>query len=379
MEPGKVIEFNKSKYFTFIRELGSGGTGTTYLFKDEFTDTLFAIKKYDPKLNNTDHREENFERFIDEIKILLRLSHPNIVRIYNYYLYPEYLLGYIQMEFVEGVNINDYIRNNQENLELIFRKSINAFKCLEENNILHRDIRSNNIMITNDGNVKVIDFGFGKELSKENEENSVLLNWPVTESPNEIRDHEEYSTKTEIYYLGHLFDKLIRENSIEEFRYKFIIDKMCQPDPNQRYNSFEGIEKELTQGSFIDLDFTEREKSIYIQFAEQLYLMIAEYSTEFKPVDNVSTVLSKFEGILLNSSLETYIQNNAELVNCFIENGYKYKSKPMMQVETANNFYQLLANSTPYKQKIIINNLNVRLENIPLKVFDPFSDDGLPF
>ena len=80
MKAGDNVEFNQSKYFRFVRELGSGGTGVTNLFKDETTNTFFAIKKYQPSEENTAYREVFYQRFVEEIKILFKLSHPNIVR-----------------------------------------------------------------------------------------------------------------------------------------------------------------------------------------------------------------------------------------------------------------------------------------------------------
>lgn len=135
MKTGDVVEFNQSKYFKFIREIGSGGTGVANLFKDETTNTLFAIKKYQPIGPNIEYREDFYHRFVEEIKILFNLSHPNIVRVYNYYLYPNYLLGYLQMEYIEGVSIDVYAKNNNIDLNRLFRSAINSFECLEKNNI----------------------------------------------------------------------------------------------------------------------------------------------------------------------------------------------------------------------------------------------------
>ena len=100
MRAGEVITFNAEKNFTYIKPLGNGGTGDTYLFRDETTNIMFAIKKYVPK--DTRFIDEQYDRFVDEIKILFNISHPNIVRIYNYYLYPTAKTGYLQMEYVDG-------------------------------------------------------------------------------------------------------------------------------------------------------------------------------------------------------------------------------------------------------------------------------------
>ena len=97
MNTGDVITFDAKKNFTFVKTLGTGGTGDTHLFKDETTDILFAFKKYVPK--DANYVDELYSRFVDEIKILFNISHPNIVRIYNYYLYPQAKTGYLQMEY----------------------------------------------------------------------------------------------------------------------------------------------------------------------------------------------------------------------------------------------------------------------------------------
>lgn len=60
-------------------------------------------------------------------------------------------------------------------------------------------------MIDNDGEVKIIDFGFGKDLKNGNAENSILLNWSATEFPNEVLTNSDYTVQTEIYFLGYLF------------------------------------------------------------------------------------------------------------------------------------------------------------------------------
>ncbi len=208
---GELVNFDMKKAFKYIKKLGEGGTGDTYLFKDETTDMMFAFKKYVPK--EKEYEKENYERFVNEIKILFKLSHPNIVRVYNYYLYPEYTTGYLQMEYVEGISIDKYNpKLYEKDWNSIFVDIIDAFNYLEKNKILHRDIRSSNILITYDGTVKIIDFGFGKMVNLKNKDkNSIFLNWPVTEMPQEVDDEGKYTYATEIFFLGKLLKKIILE------------------------------------------------------------------------------------------------------------------------------------------------------------------------
>lgn len=151
----------------------------------------------------------------------------NIVRIYDYFLYPEYKTGYIIMEYIQGEDIDDYfLWEDSEKINAIFVQTINAFAYLEKHGILHRDVRAANIMIDNMDNVKIIDFGFGKQnpLDAFEEQASVILNWPASKVPNEIWQ-EIYNGKTEIFYVGYLFKNLIEKYEIKCFKYLLLLEK----------------------------------------------------------------------------------------------------------------------------------------------------------
>ena len=268
LEPGNVIEFDRKKYFKYVRQLGKGGTGTTYLFKDETTDMFFAIKKYTPI--DIAHIDEDYIRFVDEIKILFRLSHPNIVRIYNYYLYPVSKVGYIQMEYIDGVPINQF-QATLWGIDWgdIFTELISAFEYLEANKILHRDVRPANILIDNNFNIKIIDFGFGKKIDTDEQSiNSIVLNWPVSQKPEEI-SKTIYTHQTEIFFVGKLFENLLGDE-LNQFRYRFILEKMTEIKPDQRYLSFHEVSEAISTGMLMDASFSESEKEVYIAFADQL-------------------------------------------------------------------------------------------------------------
>lgn len=71
------------------------------------------------------------------------------------------------MEYIEGCNIDEYIKANPKAINDIFVQTISGFKYLEDNGIMHRDIRPGNILVSTDGIPKIIDFGFGKTLRKQ--------------------------------------------------------------------------------------------------------------------------------------------------------------------------------------------------------------------
>lgn len=378
MRTGDNVKFNQSKHFKFIRELGSGGTGVTNLFKDETTDTFFAIKKYQPSGGNIEYEEEYYNRFVDEIKILFQLSHPNIVRVYNYYLYPQSTLGYLQMEYIEGVPIDEYVENNFVDLNNLFRSAIDAFVCLEKNSVLHRDVRPANIMVDNSGQIKVIDFGFGKILDSDNSKNSILLNWPATEHPNEVKHHNDYTAQTEIYYLGYLFKKLIRESNIEDFKFLSVLDKMCEGDKINRYKSFNDVSADIAKGFLLNFSFTSDEKKTYLTFAETLVSLIDHFYDSYSPIIDENEVLTRLEDILKISILENYIQDKPMLVSSFVTSEVSYSRYSTVSVFEVKKFYELLLNSSKQKKKIILENLRTRLRAVDV-VKISFSDDDLPF
>lgn len=380
METGEIIKFDQSKHFKFVRELGSGGTGETNLFKDETTNTLFAIKKYRPSEENIEHKEDFYHRFVEEIVILFKLSHPNIVRVYNYYLYPNLMTGYLQMEYIEGTSIDAYIRNNSTDLDNLFRSAVKSFEFLEENDILHRDIRPANIMIDNNGELKLIDFGFGKILSSTNTENSIRLNWPVTDMPDEVVNGNDYTVETEIYFLGSLFKRLIRENNIEDFKFINVVNTMCEVSIEKRYQSFKDVSDDIAKGVLLGTDFSARDKAVYQDMASSLVNTISYYTSDFSPVSEIERVQVNLGELIRNSSLEEYIQANSALISCFLTNGFTYSLRIMTKVDTVKDFYRLLIDSDYQKKEIILENLIIRLSLIEIKKsnFD-IDDDELPF
>lgn len=376
--PGEILKFIQTKEFTFQRYIGQGGTGTTVLVKDEVTDFQFVCKKYTPQDEN--RKEEYFQRFIDEIKIMFPIFHKNIVRIYNYYLYPEFTTGYILMEFVEGSTIDNFLMWQTDDIyESVFMQLIDAFVYLEKNSVLHRDIRNGNILVTNDGVLKVIDFGFGKKIDTSNKDSaSILLNWPVSDLPDEIQEMK-YNHQTEVYFVGKLFNKILETNGIADFRYQHIIEKMILSNPQKRIRSFFEVQESLSQDIFEEYDFTEYEKYTYVTLADHLYNHINSLSSELRPVEDAKELLKALEVLIKECLLEEYLQDNRKLIFCFIKNGYNYVSRKDIDVNAIREFYKMLLKCSPSRQEIVISNIVARLRTLPVVIPNPFDDDEIPF
>lgn len=376
LEKGKIVDFDMKKQLKYIEPLGKGGTGKALLFKDEITDVFFAVKKYETE--DDSHREEYFERFVNEIKILYKVTHPNIVKVYNCYLYPEKQVGYLQMEYIKGSKISEYSPLPwDKDWDVIFKETISAFEYLEKNNILHRDIRPENILIDENQNVKIIDFGFGKILKTEdeNEKNSIVLNWPVTQFPEDIVLYHKYDHTTEIYFVGKLFKHLLeKDNRIENFKYSSILTKMVQVEREKRYQSFSEIVSDISGFIFDEDYFSSEEKQIYQVFSNELHAHIVKFNKtiERREMDDIVQLLQK---VLRDNMLEEYIQANNDLISCFINVGYTYRSEIDIERSVVEDFYKMFISMSDDKKQIILDNIYTKLSNIKVEE----DEDDLPF
>jgi eukaryotic-like serine/threonine-protein kinase len=371
MKP-KIIEFLRSKDFKFIRNIGQGGTGETILIKDEIIDEQFVCKKYSPIYE--EDKSKYFNYFIDEIKILFKLNHRNIVRVFNYYLYPDQLTGYILMEYIEGLNIVEFIRKNPDRLNDLFPQVIEGFCNLEQNNILHRDIRPENILVNDLGVVKIIDFGFGKRLENSRDtEKSVTLNWRYS-VPKEF-ESKIYDFKSEIYFVGKLFEEILVERGIDNFKYSSILSEMIKPEYDQRISSFFDVSRKILGNTSEGIEFSEKEITVYRNFANKLTSLVARFDPNTEYITDIDTVIMQLEQVFRNSMLEEHIQNSNALIKCLIRGPFSFYPDNRVPVQSVNDFFKLLKSVSDDKRKIIVNNLWNRLDSISR---EDFSDD-LPF
>lgn len=369
-----LVKFLRKKDYNVIREIGQGGTGKTILLEDETIDEHFVCKKYSPF--HEAHRELYYKNFVSEIKLLHLLYHRNVVRVFNYYLYPEHSTGYILMEFVNGQTVEDYLRQYPELINDIFEQTIKGFLHLEENSILHRDIRPSNILVSNDGIVKIIDLGFGKQTEFDGEQlNSVSLNWCYT-IPEDF-NFRTYDHQTEIYFVGKLFEQIINENNIQRFTYRSILSRMVQYKKSDRISSFFDIERKIIEGDAQGIEFSNLEKSIYQKFAKGLQSILTSIRNGSEYNRDVDSIIIRLDEVYRSSTLEDYVQNPTAVVRCFLRGEWNYNASAIVATSTLKSFIDFFKHSPLDKQKLIINNLWQRFDTIHR--YDLPALDDLPF
>ncbi|SRR5579871_633474 len=169
-------------HFEVLSKLGEGGMGVVYKARDTHLDRFVALKVLPPdKVADTERKR----RFIQEAKSASALNHPNIIHIYDIDESDGVL--FIAMEFVDGKSLDGIIAKGTLRQNDALKYAIQAADALAKAHsagIVHRDLKPSNIMITNDGLVKVVDFGLAKLAgARENAPESDVLETLTRDSP----------------------------------------------------------------------------------------------------------------------------------------------------------------------------------------------------
>ena len=370
-----VVVFLRRRDYRVVRELGQGACGKTVLLYDQQIDEHFVCKKYAPY--SDDHRQELFDGFVREVKILHKVLHPNVVRVYNYYLYPEQFSGYLLMEYVGGSDIEDYLAGNPEQANDIFLQAVQGFGYLERFGVLHRDIRSSNLMVRSDGVLKIIDLGFGKKIDRSADfDKSITLNW-WCEPPLEFQT-ERYDFKTEVYFLGKLFQRIIQENQIAHFKYLDTLSTMCQRDPSRRISGFTTVEQTIRSDQFFELDFSEEDLAAYRRFSDALCYHITKIENDAKYTTDISKLQAQLTDVYRTVQLEETVPDSAVILRCFVKGMYYYR-KNGLEVDTVRDFLMLLRSTLDERANIILANLHTKLDSLPRYSPVVLTDDDVPF
>ena len=157
--------------YQIIRKIGDGGMAFVYEAKDKLLNRTVAVKVLRPEFVDD---EEFLNKFKREAEAVASLSHPNIVNVYD--VGEDGKVHYIVMEYIDGQNLKDIIKNEgtlDEYTALDITKQIAmALSAAHKKGIVHRDIKPHNILISNEGRiVKVADFGIAKAVT-----NSTMTN-----------------------------------------------------------------------------------------------------------------------------------------------------------------------------------------------------------
>ena len=169
--------------------IGHGAMGMVYLAEDPLLKRRLAVKVVRAI---GEERDKALERFKREAEISAQLNHPNIVTVYDVGEEPE-LGPYLVMEFVEGACLGKFVRDDSLDLETRFAVLIQAMRALRtahRHAIVHRDVKPDNLLLAEDGRVKLMDFGIAKTMAPRLTNAGEFLGSPAYSAPEVLRGGE---------------------------------------------------------------------------------------------------------------------------------------------------------------------------------------------
>ena len=308
-----MSQFEKFGKYILLEKLAAGGMAEVYLAKSSGANGVnkfVAIKRILPQFSNN---QEFIEMFHEEAKVSVNLNHSNVVSIYDFGI--EKGQFFIVMEFVEGRNLRQIINELKKfNRSIKIEEAVyivkeaaagldHAHRCVDQHtgrplNITHRDMSPQNIMISFEGEAKVIDFGIAKKSEPNGEETKAgTLKGKFAYMSPEQAEAEEVDPRTDVFALGIiLWELLANDRLFTGSNENAILRKVreCQTPPIRKINPLVPVELERIVTKALAKD-----KNVRYQTAATLQKDLNRFLNtqhpDFAPQDFSKTVVDCFK------------------------------------------------------------------------------------
>lgn len=274
--------------FYITRELGRGSTGTVYLGHDPTIDRDVAIKTFSNQLTPLERRQHE-QQLINEARAAGRLSHPNIVTIYD--ASSEGNMTFIAMEYLQGRELRKLLdkghKFSTDEIASIIWKIADALEYAHKNGVIHRDIKPANIFMVGDQQPKVVDFGIARAPNRVSDQpahidqpytlfRTNLLGTPNYMSPEQALGRE-VDPRTDVYSLGAvMYEMLARRKPFHSTGTDELLQLIAYKAPQAPHDIDPAIPKALSQ--IVMKAMSKRLEKRY-QSAEEMALDVKRYLT----------------------------------------------------------------------------------------------------
>jgi len=201
--------------FEILECLGRGGMGVVYKARQPRLDRFVALKLLLPRQEGSSADTAFAERFAREARALARLSHPDIVAVYDYGEAGGY--PFLVMEFVDGLTLRQLLQHGKlapEQALTIVPKICAALEFAHQKGVVHRDIKPENILLDKQGQVKIADFGIAKILAPGPQDQALtggkdIVGTPHYMAPEQVEQPNRVDHRADIFSLGVVFYEML--------------------------------------------------------------------------------------------------------------------------------------------------------------------------
>ncbi len=282
--------------YKILEVIGRGGMGVVFKAMDMNLEKLVALKMIDPFLS----RDDNFlQRFKTEARALARLENQNIVGVHAL-RETEYGL-FMVMEYVSAKTIAEWLKEkgrfNAPETIAIGSQIINAIRHAHKVGVIHRDIKPNNVLLNEDGTVKVMDFGLAKVIQEGGTQNTVTHAAAGTlyyMSPEQVKGLKNVDKRSDIYSIGMtLYEMLAGRTPFERGESEFVIQKQIvegKIPPPTKYNPL--IPKELVK---VIMKAIDKEPEKRYQGTGEMFSALTGIRLEAADEEEKTRIMSRYE------------------------------------------------------------------------------------
>lgn len=308
--------------YEILEKLGKGGMGEVYRAYDKEVKEDVALKLIRSEISSD---KKTIERFNRELKLARKIIHKNVGRMYELMEYEGN--RFITMEYVEGQNLKGFIRQSGQlaiGTALKFAKQVcNGLSEAHRLGVVHRDLKPSNIMIDQDGNARIMDFGLARLLNEEGiTRRGTMIGTPHYMSPEQV-EGDDIDQRTDIYSLGVIFYEMVTGRVPFEGETAFTIGMKHKGEMPRNPKEFNAqIPEELSR---VVLKCMEKDKKKRYQNTEELLSKLKKMKSDTTEASVVpewknSIAVLPFKNMSADPEQEYFCEGIAEeLINSLIQ------------------------------------------------------------